>query len=148
MKNEPTYFNDLIMPWLGKLGKIFSRKLEQSFKKNNINLTKEQWVVLKNLNQKDGLTQNELAERMYSDKTSVTRLINNLEKKKMVSRCECDTDKRVNLVCLTPKGEAIFYEALPMIRAIAQEMQNNLNKTEINTTMNLLQKVFQNLDAL
>lgn len=148
MKNEPTYFNDLIMPWLGKLGKIFSRKLEQSFKENNINLTKEQWVVLKNLNQKDGLTQNELAERMYSDKTSITRLINNLEKKKMVIRCECKTDKRAKLICVTPKGDAIFHEALPLIRTLAQEMQNNLNKEEVNTTMRLLKKVFKNLDAL
>lgn len=84
--NEAIYTEDFFNFLTGKATTALTRRLQQNLKESGINITAEQWSILYNLWQEEGLTQQELANRTFRDKPSVTRLINNLEKLNLVIR--------------------------------------------------------------
>jgi DNA-binding MarR family transcriptional regulator len=51
-----------------------------------LEITIEQWSILYHLWKEDGLSQQELCNRTFRDKPSITRLIDNLEKQHLVKR--------------------------------------------------------------
>jgi predicted PP-loop superfamily ATPase len=50
-----------LLPWIGKTAKFIDYFVADHMKENGIDLSKEQFIVLKYLNEKDGLIQNDLA---------------------------------------------------------------------------------------
>lgn len=135
-------------PWLGKTSKMIGCFINDVLLENNIDLTREQWVVLKKLHHKDGLMQNELAMITERDKTSLTRLINTMERKKIVIRKRSNTDKRVNLIYLTKSGRIIFDNTAPIMYDTIQNLQKGLSEKEIQNTIHTLQKLQTNLTNL
>lgn len=65
--------------------------------------------------QTDGpLTQNELGQKHGIDRTTTVQLIDALEKKELVIRCENPSDRRSNLIYLTPRGKKTLAQALKL----------------------------------
>ncbi|WP_299627382.1 MarR family transcriptional regulator [uncultured Tenacibaculum sp.] len=134
-----------LAPWLGKTTKMIDNHIQDIFHEKNIKLTKTQWILLKKLDEKDGVPQQELAFLTGRDKTSLTRLINTMEKKSLVARIPSKLDKRINHVFLTKKGELLFKETLPIIEGFAQSLQENISTEEIKSTIEVIKKVQENL---
>ncbi|MCK5677150.1 MAG: MarR family transcriptional regulator, partial [Flavobacteriaceae bacterium] len=74
-------FENTLLPSLGKTAKLSGFYFMDVLHENNIDLSKEQWLVLKMLHDVDGQVQNDLAFITDRSKTSLTRLINTIEKK-------------------------------------------------------------------
>lgn len=119
--------------------------INDALQENDIDLTKEHWIILFKLIKNDGLSQNQLAIYTDRDKTSLTRLINILERKNLVQRIKKDTDKRINLIYLTENGKQQFLIALPLIEKTIKKLQKGLSKEEINNTIKTLQKIQNNI---
>ncbi|WP_299679721.1 MarR family winged helix-turn-helix transcriptional regulator [uncultured Tenacibaculum sp.] len=136
-----------LAPWLGKTTKMIDNHIQDIFHEKNIKLTKTQWILLKKLDEKDGVPQQELAFLTGRDKTSLTRLINTMEKKSLVARIPSKLDKRINHIFLTKKGELLFKETLPIIEDFAQSLQENISEEEIKATIKVIKKVQENLIA-
>ncbi len=134
-----------LAPWLGKTTKMIDNHIQDIFHEQNIKLTKTQWILLKKLDEKDGVPQQELAFLTGRDKTSLTRLIHTMEKKSLVARIPSKSDKRINHVFLTKKGELLFKETLPIIEGFAQSLQENISEEEIKLTIEVIKKVQENL---
>ncbi len=95
-------FNKTLAPWIGKTFKMMNMFICDVFQKNNIQVTKEQWIVLKILHDDtDGIIQNELAFITNRNKASLTRLINVMEKNNLVARIPSQKDSRKNLIYIT-----------------------------------------------
>ena len=88
-QNNHVDFENSIGPWLGKTVKIVEYYLQERFNTHNLDLTKEQMIVLKRLHDKDGLSQNELAFLTLRNKSSLTRLLSKMEKKNYIIRKQC-----------------------------------------------------------
>jgi len=132
-------------PWLGRTMKMMDYHFQDAFKKANINLTKQQWIVLKQLSVNDGMPQNELAFITERDKTSLTRLISSMERKNFVARIPSKIDKRINLIYITTFGRQSFEQTYPTIHTIIQTLQKDLTKEEVESTIKVLQKIQSNL---
>lgn len=134
-----------LLPWLGKTMKMIHIHIQELFDEYGISLTKTQWVLLKKLNEKDGIPQQELAFLTGRDKASLTRLINTMEKKSMVTRIPSKLDKRINHIYLTKQGEALYQETLPIMEDFIASFQNNVSEEEIKQTIEIIKKVKDNL---
>lgn len=134
-----------LAPWLGKTMKMIDNHIQDMFHELNVSLTKTQWVLLKKLHEKDGVPQQELAYLTGRDKTSLTRLINTMEKKGLVARIPSKTDKRINHIFLTKKGIQLYDETLPIIENFVESLQENISEEEIQSTIKVIQKVQENL---
>lgn len=134
-----------LAPWLGKTMKMIDNHIQDVFYEENIDLTKTQWIILSRLKVKDGVPQQELAFITGRDKTSLTRLINTMEKKNLVARIPSKNDKRINLIYLTKLGIAMHEQTLPVIKNIASNLQKNISEEEVKSAISVIKKVQQNL---
>ena len=64
-------------------------------------------MILKNSSQ-EGLSQQELSERLVVTKSNVVGLIDRMEKQDLVKRNPHPTDRRFNQVVITPKGKKLL----------------------------------------
>ena len=138
-------FDNSVGPWLGKTIGIINYHLLEMFKENNLDLTKEQMIVLKKLHENDGISQNELALLIFRNKSSLTRLLSKMEKKDYIVRKQCLVDKRVNKVFLTELGKEIFKRTRPIIKQTIDKMEQNisaLEKQQIIKTLKIIQSNF------
>ena len=76
----------------------------------------------------------------YGSKARFTRGIDRLEKQALVER-RPGTDKRIRLICLTEKGEAIFATAHPLWKEAQSKLVNKLGLEKTQQLLALLAEV-------
>ena len=141
-------FNKTILPWLGKTSKLMNMYIADVFHKNNIQITKQQWIILKILSEKpEGVIQNELACITERNKASLTRLINVMEKNNLVIRVHSKVDLRKNLIKTTKKGEALFNITKPIVLDSIKIIENNISQNEMDVFLKVMTKIQTNLKS-
>jgi len=138
-------FDDTLIPWVARLNLEFTYLSNKKFRERGINLSKEQWVVLKYLNQRDGLTQNDLAFITHRDKTSMTRLIDNMEKKGYIKREISVQDRRINHIYIRKSGRNILYQTVPIMTELIHNIQAGIDTETIQKTIKVLKIVEKKL---
>ena len=129
------------LSWVGKIHYDFGFLVQKAFKENGLDVSKEQWSVLKRLKVNDGQPQNDLAFITHRDKTSMTRLINTMENKDLVIRKTDENDKRVNCIFLTDHGKRIIEKVEPIMYNLIPAVQESLNEEEIEVLIIALKKI-------
>ncbi len=137
-------YENSIGPWLGKTSKILDYYLQESFNEHDLDLSKEQMVVLKKLHENDGLNQNELAFLTLRDKSSLARLLSKMEKKNYIIRKQHTEDKRINQVFLTSDGRMVFEKTRPVIKDLMDLMESNITAEEKQQFIKVIKKVQSN----
>jgi DNA-binding MarR family transcriptional regulator len=104
-------------------------------------LTYSEYVLVLNLYECEGRSQDEIAACMYVDKAVVTRLIASLEKKKFIYRRRDIQDQRIKRLYLTEFGreQQDFLENLP-IRWI-DTLTHDLEEEERIAMLTIFQKL-------
>ncbi len=69
-----------------------------------------------------GLRQYEIGERVLLNKHNLSRLIDRLEKQRLVQRVACDTDGRGNVIKITEKGVQMRKAMWPIYEQAIQEV--------------------------
>lgn len=129
------------LSWIGKIHYDFGFLVQKAFQENGLDLSKEQWSVLKRLNVNDGQPQNDLAFITHRDKTSMTRLVNTMESKDLVMRRCDDHDRRINRIFLTVHGKEVIQKVIPIMNNLIPAVQESLSEKEIEVLIRTLQKV-------
>jgi homoprotocatechuate degradation regulator HpaR len=96
-------------------------------------LTPQQWRVIRALEHESGLDISTLAERCYLLMPSISRIINHLNKEKIIERKAVDTDQRRSHIFLTDAGKALFAKVAPksIERYVAIEEKYGVRKLEL-----------------
>lgn len=128
----------------GKVSSAIYRKLYRNFRENKIEITPEQWTVLLYLWEEEGVTQQQLCHVTFKDKPSMTRLINNMEKQNLVKRTPCETDRRINLIFLTPYGKSLEDKSRFVANKTLKEALRGLCLEDLKVSQDVLRKVFSN----
>lgn len=140
-------FESALAPWLGKTVKSVDYFLQETLNENNLNLTKEQVIVLKRLHDHDGMNQNELAFITLRNKSSLTRLLSNMEKKGYIIRNQSTVDKRIKHVYLTQLGKDIFLKIRPVLKNVMMTIERGISDQEKKQMINTLKKIQHNLNT-
>jgi DNA-binding MarR family transcriptional regulator len=129
----------------GMASTAVARRLQKNFRLAGLEITIEQWSVLYHLWKQDALSQQELCNRTFRDKPSITRLIDNLEKQKLVKRMPSKDDRRINLVCLTESAKLLQDKTIELANQTMDEALIGVGKNEIEIVKQVFQKVYDNL---
>lgn len=129
----------------GMASTAVARRLQKNFRAAGLDITIEQWSILYHLWKEDGLSQQELCTRTFRDKPSITRLIDNLERQKLVKRVSSPDDKRINLVRLTESAKELQETTLRIANETMDEALVGVTRDEIEMVKQVLQKVYDNL---
>ena len=121
------------------------KHLSEVFKKNGVNLTAEQYLVMDTLWNEGTLTQQAIAFIIQKDKNSVTQFIDNLEKKGLVTRSVSKDDRRVNNIVVTPEGMALKDSTKQLAIDTMNKALEGIPEEDILTFVDVLKKVCTNI---
>ena len=85
----------------------------------------------------------EIANRMVARDPDMTRLLDRLEKRKLVSRCRQRDDRRVVAVRITDAGLALLAELDPNLLAAHRAQLGHMDEAELKQLIALLEKARQ-----
>jgi DNA-binding MarR family transcriptional regulator len=119
--------------------------IQLKIKENGINITFEMLEVMSCLWRKDGVNQQEIADFTMRDKSSMTYLLDNLVKRKMVKRVEDENDRRNKLIYLTPQGVGLKDQLYPWALEAYEVAAEGIDLAEIEQSMSVLNKMIANL---
>lgn len=129
----------------GKATVAISRRLLKNFREVGIEVTIEQWSVLYQLWKMDGMSQQQLSDATFRDKPSITRLVDNMEKNKLVRRVGSKTDRRIKLIRLTAEGKRLEEKSMAIANKTLNEALEGVPKNKIEVAREVLQIVYDNL---
>ena len=121
------------------------KHLSEVFKKNGVNLTAEQYLVMDTLWNEGTLTQQAIAFIIQKDKNSVTQFIDNLERKGLVTRSVAKEDRRVNNIVVTKEGMALKDSTKQLAIETMEKALEGIPEQDVLTFVDVLKKVCANI---
>jgi DNA-binding MarR family transcriptional regulator len=145
MPNNQFKKGELYSFMTGKASTAIARRLQKNMKQAGIDITVEQWSVLYQLWKNDGLSQQQLCDATFRDKPSITRLVDNLEKLKLVKRVASKEDRRINQVFLTDTGKVLDEHTMKVANDTLNEALTGVPGDRVDVCKEVLQIVYDNL---
>jgi DNA-binding MarR family transcriptional regulator len=124
---------------------VFRQQLQEVFRANKHATTPEEFAVLRVLWKKDGRRQGELADYAFKDRTTVTRLIDGLVRKKLVERRTDDVDRRAVRTWLTRQGKSLEAKLVPIAHTVVSNALGGVSQEDIEITLRTLKAAQKNL---
>ncbi|MFD1145267.1 MarR family winged helix-turn-helix transcriptional regulator [Larkinella insperata] len=122
---------------------IFAKKTNRDLAKSGISLQLEQLPVLFVVScSTDGsLSQQDIANLLQKDKSGIQRSIRTLERDGYLRVTPDVTDRRKNLIQMTPAGKTIINKVMETAKQLDEEVTSQLEPEEVATLLKLLGKV-------
>ena len=123
--------------------KLITSKIESLFVSEDISFV--QYVILMNL--RDGLakTSAELCQSICHDSGALTRIIDQMEKRKFLKRIRSKQDRRIITLKLTKTGKEIAESFLPRVVQLYNSLLSGFTHQEADTLINLLTRLTDKL---
>jgi DNA-binding MarR family transcriptional regulator len=116
---------------------MLSRRLTQVLKTED--LSSNQYNVLRILRgAPDGLPCGEIGNRMITRDPDITRLLDRLEKRTLISRCREIKDRRMVMAHITPEGTELLARLDEPVREAHRRQLGHLGKERLRTLTELL----------
>jgi MarR family transcriptional regulator, multiple antibiotic resistance protein MarR len=91
------------------------------------------------------MTQGQLGERLYLEKSSVSRLVDGLERRGWVVRTKSPGDSRHKLVSPTPKALETAERCATIARAVLEDAQRGMTEDERLVCRSFLSRIIANI---
>ena len=121
--------------------------LKKKMTKENVRATAAQAGILFLLKQKDGRTMSELSQILSIDNSTITGLVDRLEKTGLVRRDASAHDRRASHVFINPQGLEEVDKAKRVIRMVNQEIKNGFSAEELESFNRILRSFFHKFDS-
>lgn len=129
---------------LGQTMKLVKYKLMAKFKENDLDLSMEHFTILLFINEKDLLTQQDLANHFMRDKSIILRQVNTLIDMGYVVRSTDEDDKRKKNLILTDKGNKLLQFSKELSHQVSEELLDGISEEELEHFEHVISKIQQN----
>jgi MarR family transcriptional regulator for hemolysin len=113
-----------------------------------LGLTRSQWRALKAIGHKEGMSQTELADFLEMEPIPVGRVIDRLQDSGFVERRADPTDRRRWRLYVTEKAHGVIDSMEDISRELRRESQRGIKSADMQTMIDVLNKMKENLQAL
>lgn len=124
--------------------KSYRKFAQKRINEQGLDITIDQWLVLKSLDANNDLPQNQLAELVFKDVASITRIIDLLVKKEYLVRSTHSDDRRRFVLEITEKGRDVIAKAGSIVNENRSIALNGLSDANINQVQSLLRQIIEN----
>jgi len=111
-------------------------------------MTAEQWGALIVLAKDGPMSQRKLGQQLFLEKSSVSRLIDGLEKQGWILRGKDPEDSRKKVVSITSAVQELMQKGAPIARTVLDEAQRGMDEDELLVLERLLSHSIANLRNL
>ena len=127
-----------VMAWM-RLARVFQkidRASEVHLRPWNLNVA--QFDVLARVGAAKGITQQELADRLLVTKGNISQLLDRLERRGLLKRCQ---EGRTNTLSLAEEGQQLYAQVVPAQEEMVAQHFSALTSQEVNQLLHLLRKL-------
>lgn len=111
-----------------------------------LKITLSRWRVLSTLTARDGRSIGQLADYLVMEQPALSRVIDQMERDRLVVRRLASDDNRVVRVFLTSAGRHKFEEIRPLEIRHYRNVIDGIDQDELEQLSGLLQRVWENID--
>lgn len=129
------------------LQKSINLTMTRLFRANGYDITREQEVILRELCERDGVNQADLARRVGQDRNNLSRTLEILTLKKLVVRDVSDSDRRQSIVHITEQGRALHKGVYKAVDAYRRILFRGFSQEEIETFSTMVERLTANLES-
>ena len=147
MKTLDHHLKNSLAHLMGRTSRAVLNRVQKSFTAAGHTITVEQWLLLVNLRNRNGQLHQELAGNTYKDKTTVTRLLDGLEKKGLVKRAAGTTDRRQKRISITGRGKELLKALGPLAIETQSRSLQGIDQGDLEICRNVLLKVYGNVNG-
>lgn len=128
-----------------RVGRLLKKTVNQIAEEKNISVPSNELGILFDLQKKEGVLQQELAESMIRNKSSITKMLERLEIDDFIRKEDDVEDARCKRIYLTKKGRnmnELLKQVVPDVHEIAFK---GLNESDRKIALDVLNNIYNNL---
>ena len=117
--------------------------LQRTLKEQGFDITPEQYGSLVLLREEEGLSQKEIGDVLFKDKPNISRMLDVLERKRLILRQS--SDRRSFAIFLTEEGKKLAEAILPIKLQLEKKATNGLLARELEALESIINKIYGNI---
>jgi DNA-binding MarR family transcriptional regulator len=129
---------------LDKTIKTYRQFAQKRFFEQGFDITIDQWLVLNAIYEKPGITQLEIAGKVFNDTASVTRIIDLLIKKELLKRDVHSSDRRRFTLEITPGGTKLMTKIIHVVEKNREIALQGISDKELILMKETLNHIIDN----
>ncbi len=110
-------------------------------------LTEQQWRVIRTLAAYGNIDASELARRSFLLAPSLTRILQHLQREKLVKRSNDKNDQRRSVLVLTGKGKKLFSRVGPDSELLYANIERSFGIKKLEALYGLLAEFYKSVDS-
>ena len=110
---------------------------------SDVDLTEQQWRVLRVVQERGAIDPTQISEHACLLLPSLTRILQKLEDKKMISRERDQRDRRRQVIKITAVGDAVIADNLEASLALAAATRTKMGEDRYEALLDLLNELDQ-----
>jgi len=105
-----------------------------------------QWLILDCLTQAEVDNPSKVASQLGMERATVSRSLDILESRNLVSRTHNLTDRRVVEIQVTAQGKKIAQQGVQRLEQVVQQVTSDISHSQVSNTISLLDVIKENLN--
>lgn len=126
--------------------RLMQERIEGLFELQGFTL--QQWVVLMYVRDGLAVTIADICRDLHHDSGAMTRLVDQLESRKLIERRRCADDRRVVELSLTAAGTKVLDTLVPTACDALNTALEGFSRDEVKTLQSLLRRLTRRLEEL
>jgi homoprotocatechuate degradation regulator HpaR len=110
---------------------------------SDVGITEQQWRVLRVLEETGPLDPTRISEQACLLLPSLTRIMQKLEEKALITRAKDPTDRRKQVISITPSGNALIAANLATAVALMDHLRDQMGQGKYEALLDLLNELDQ-----
>ncbi len=127
--------------------KAYRQFAQRELRQAGFSITIDQWLTIKNISEHPGIKQNELAERVFKDNASITRIIDILVKAEYLERNVHRDDRRRTTLSVTRKGHKVIEAVKGTVKRNRAEALKGVSQKELELLAEIARTITGNCGA-
>ena len=124
--------------------KTYRQFAQKRFIEEGLDITIDQWLVLNAIAERPDISQLEIAEKVFKDAASITRIIDLLIKKKYLQRETHNSDRRRFSLGLTEEGRELIKSISKLVKQNRAKALKGITEKELVQMKQTLTQIIDN----
>ena len=145
MSTHKPFVDDYLSYLLARSSKLVSEQFHATVKAAGLNVN--YWRILASLSDGDGLSLNQLNERVLFNQPTLSKLVARMESEGLLERLKGEQDKRSILIYITPQGRELVNQLLAKAKWHESEVLANYNQQQQELLKDMLRQLIDSLES-
>ncbi|HMI08319.1 MAG TPA: MarR family transcriptional regulator [Flavobacterium sp.] len=136
--------NDILFYNMDKAIRTYRNYAQKRLREHGYKITIDQWLIIRAILENPGIMQQELAENVFKDNASVTRIIGILVQSGYLEREINPDDRRKTLLEVTAAGKSIIQKVQDLVLENRKTALTGINQSDVQSTNDVLKTIITN----